>query len=78
MGKLIPLPCPFCGGAPVVLPEDPRIDGDAWGEVRCENQRCPVQPICGDGATVADDRGSAAYKRLAIRRWNTRKDAARG
>lgn len=68
-----PLPCPFCGEAPIVGPGDPEREGDAWGFVRCAAKRCPANPYVNDGAAVCDDRGSAAYKRLAIRRWNRRK-----
>jgi hypothetical protein len=78
VAKLVPLSCPFCGSIPKVLPDNPEDEGSAWGEVRCVNRGCAVQPRCMDGATVADDRGSAAYKRLAIRRWNTRKESRRG
>ena len=67
-----PLPCPFCGSIPDVRPSDPKNNGNAWGEVRCVNGRCPAKPRVDDGARIADDRGSDKYKRLAIKRWNKR------
>lgn len=67
-----PLPCPFCGKPPQVFPENPAEEGNAWGAVACVNVRCPAQPEVFDGSQQADDRGSAAYKRLAIKRWNRR------
>lgn len=67
-----PLPCPFCGEIPAVQPEDPKTQGNAFGQVECVNKHCPVQPICGDGEDCADDRGSEAYKQAAVRRWNRR------
>jgi hypothetical protein len=71
-----PLPCPFCGEPPVVLPvaEDVASGevGDAWGEVACLNDECPAILSVGDGETVNDSRGSEEYKRLAIVRWNRR------
>jgi len=80
MGETIePLPCPFCGEAPVVWPKHPEVEGDAWADVVCDNERCPtfrdghghgVQ--VGDGEDVSDERGSDAYKAVAIARWNTR------
>lgn len=67
-----PKPCPFCGKPPKVSPQDPAREGNAWGEVRCVNGRCPSQPVVRDGISVADERGPGAYKRAAIRRWNRR------
>lgn len=64
--------CPFCGMMPSVHPCNPEEEGDAWGEVRCENEKCPSMPSVRDGCSVADDRGSDAYKAAAIRRWNKR------
>lgn len=70
------LPCPFCGKQPQVFPTASGIHrgncGDAWGEVRCVNARCPARPKVSDGATINDDRGSLAYRNQAIRRWNRR------
>ncbi|MBI3229877.1 MAG: hypothetical protein HYZ45_06775 [Burkholderiales bacterium] len=74
--KLEPLSCPFCGEMPVILPTVEDVDagvcGAAYAEVRCINMRCPAQPSVHDGAEIADDRGSQAYKKLAIARWNQR------
>lgn len=67
-----PLPCPFCGRAPTVLPENPTVEGGAWAQVRCFNTACPAKPWVRDGEDTADDRGSDAYKASAIKRWNTR------
>lgn len=69
---LKPLPCPFCGQIPWVVPSQPEIEGNAWGAVDCQNPSCRVNPTCSDGAKRADDRGSEAYKQLAIRNWNRR------
>lgn len=70
--KLTPEPCPFCGKSPRVEPRDPDREGNAWGQVRCVNARCHAQPSVLDGCTVADERGTGAYKDLAIRKWNRR------
>jgi hypothetical protein len=67
-----PLPCPFCGKPPKVMPSNPDLDGNAWGAVQCVNGRCPAQPRVEDGSRQSDERGSAAYKAQAIRRWNRR------
>ena len=69
-----PLPCPFCGALPIILPEKPERDGGCWGEVKCVNKECCVSPCVYDGDPVADDRGSEAYIQLAIERWNIRKE----
>ena len=69
---MTPLPCPFCGKTPKVFPSRPELDGNAWGAVRCINIRCPAMPNVNDGSRVSDERGSDAYKRLAIKRWNRR------
>lgn len=66
------LPCPFCGRSPEVGPKDPEREGNAFAYVACKNERCPATPYVTDGALICDDRGSAAYKRLAIKRWNRR------
>jgi hypothetical protein len=71
--KLTPLPCPFCGKAPKVMPTRPDVEGNAWGAVICINQRCPAKPQVRDGSQIADSRGSGAYRDLAIKRWNRRK-----
>lgn len=76
-------PCPFCGKAPHVYPKKPETEGNAWGEVCCENVCCPTyDAIAGrgvrvlDGAIQSDERGSMAYKTAAIRRWNRRVPSA--
>ncbi len=70
--RTTPLGCPFCGTAPVVYPKNPEREGNAFGQVRCETDDCPGQPVVNDGADVCDERGSDAYKALAVTRWNTR------
>lgn len=67
-----PKTCPFCGSMPGLHPKDPQREGTAFGEVRCENSKCPAKPRVNDGELVADDRGTAAYQEAAIRRWNKR------
>lgn len=70
--KLKPSPCPFCGKVPAVLPKRPDLDGDAWGQVSCQNRRCEAQPTVVDGSAMSDMRGPGAYKDMAIKRWNKR------
>jgi hypothetical protein len=65
-----PLPCPFCGVVPAVRPLDWRTEGNAWGAVECIEPDCVANPRVGDGEDCADERGSAAYKQAAIKRWN--------
>lgn len=65
-----PLPCPFCGAAPVVLPKEPEVDGDGWGAVACVNARCHAQPMVKKRNVRLDN--SAGHKRIAIRKWNQR------
>lgn len=67
-----PLPCPFCGVIPILLPPNPEREGNAWGSVFCNNYECPAQPEVRDGADVIDERGTDAYKELAVQRWNKR------
>ncbi len=66
------LPCPFCGKRPSIEPKRPDRDGDCFGVVECRNKRCPAMPSVRDGSKINDDRGSAAYIAMAIRRWNKR------
>jgi len=66
------LPCPFCGKTPNVYPKVLGDGGNCWGEVRCENYLCHVNPVCGDGLLINDERGSEKYKQVAIRKWNKR------
>jgi hypothetical protein len=80
MTKLIAaLPCPFCGKPPFIGPADPENEGNAFGFVECRNKKCVTYGDwhpglrVQDGSSVADERGSAAYKNQAIRRWNRRK-----
>lgn len=71
--KLTPLPCPFCGKVPMIGPKRPDLEGNAFGYVACITKSCPVKPQVRDGSYIADERGSGAYKDLAIKRWNRRK-----
>jgi hypothetical protein len=73
-------PCPFCGAAPRFHPLDPDRDGDAWGTVRCENKSCATfDDVRGygvsvrDGETINDERGTTAYMKAAMARWDTRR-----
>ncbi len=67
-----PLPCPFCGTVPAVLPLNPKEEGNCWGRVVCLNYDCPAGPSVRDAEEVNDERGSDAYKEAAIKRWNCR------
>ena len=69
---LKPLPCPFCGELPTILPVNPKKEGNAWGAVQCMNEDCQARPFVDDGESWSDDRGSNAYKESAIKRWNKR------
>jgi len=64
--------CPFCGVVPQIEPQNPKVEGNAWGRVKCINLNCPAMPEVLDGEMVSDDRGSEKYKKAAIRRWNRR------
>jgi hypothetical protein len=68
------LPCPWCGKAPRLVPEDTMQDGDAWAEVRCVNMRCAAQPAVRDGSNIAAT--DINYFAWAVRRWNKRVPAA--
>lgn len=72
-------PCPFCAEIPTSGPDNPAREGNAWGYVACFNKKCPTFDSTRghgvwveDGVDVADERGSAAYRRAAVRRWNRR------
>ena len=67
------LGCPFCGDRPALYPVDPSKEGDAFGQVRCENDACPAQPCVNDGEDCADTRGSTKYIKAAVDLWNRRK-----
>lgn len=67
-----PLSCPFCGEQPELFPKNPKVEGTVWGEVRCTYSGCAAKPSVRDGEEVNDERGSDAYKRAAIQRWNRR------
>ncbi len=71
-GKIELLPCPFCGSIPDVFPINPEREGNAWGQVSCTNPECTANPTVEDGEDCADERGSDAYKQVAIERWNRR------
>lgn len=67
-----PLPCPFCGEPPRLLPTDPSREGNGWGAVACGNQRCPAQPRVDDYDVENDKGGTPAHLAAAVRRWNQR------
>lgn len=69
------LSCPFCEELPTVGPINPRIEGNAFGYVRCFNPDCPAQPMVKDGENVSDERGSKAYQQIAIQRWNAGRES---
>ena len=62
------LPCPFCGAMPILFPQRPDIEGNAWGAVTCMNETCRVRP----SAQWFDDRGTHFCHRKAILDWNRR------
>lgn len=57
--------CPFCGEKPEIQPINPLLQGDAWGSVKCENEKCWVNP-----EAIA----FVEYNPIdiAIKRWNQR------
>jgi hypothetical protein len=59
------LPCPFCGKIPELFPKYPKLEGDAWAEVKCFNNKCFVKPS-------AQYFGEVKPFQRAIRRWNKR------
>ncbi len=66
-------PCPFCGEIPFVGPTNPKIEGDAWGYVECRNPVCVISEVqVKDGEDCCDERGTKAYQKAAIKRWNKR------
>ncbi len=64
--------CPFCGDMPITGPKNPERYGNAWGFVRCDNAKCPAQPIVKDGEEICDERGTNKYIEAAIIQWNNR------
>ncbi len=56
------LPCPFCGEKPLIRPQCPSIDGDAWTKITCD---CRVEP----SVTVYEDN---THFETAKHLWNTR------
>ena len=66
-----PLPCPFCGTAPEVYPKRPEIEGDGFGQVRCEGEVCPANPVVNAYDTIGGD-----YIGTAIKLWNMRQPEA--
>jgi hypothetical protein len=72
--QLKPLPCPFCGEPPELMPRDPDSSdplANSWGGVRCINESCPAQPKVLEREPL-DDRGTEAYQQVAIGLWNRR------
>lgn len=66
-----PKACPFCKQTPDVIPADPMLHGSGWGGVKCNDEKCPVNP----SHTVYDlleheEESSDNYKQAAIREWN--------
>ncbi len=80
---LTPLPCPFCGSTPALHPKNWRLEGDAWGEVRCENSRCAAKPSARDGESVSDELTALdldtaiAQNTAALRRLMAERDVLR-
>jgi hypothetical protein len=69
--KQQPVPCPGCQQPPQIRPEHPAVEGDAWALVACMNADCVLFPlIVHDKVGVADDRGTDAYKAIAVANWN--------
>jgi hypothetical protein len=62
--------CPFCGKNPTIYPADPKTEGNAWAQVRCDYIDCVANPRVSDGEEDAAD--CIDYRQLAINRWNTR------
>lgn len=56
------LPCPFCGEKPLIRPQCPSIEGDAWTKITCD---CRVEP----SVTVYEDN---THFETAKHLWNTR------
>lgn len=66
------LPCPFCGEMPEVYPKRPGIEGDGFGQVRCESETCPANPVVNNAQWGDDFHGPETFKREAIAAWNRR------
>lgn len=65
-----PLPCPFCGEAPVAAERESitlTLPPRPHASVTCENVGCYTQPYISDYLTLDE----------AIKRWNTRADDAK-
>jgi len=58
-------PCPFCGSAPRVEPDDPVMQGNAWTRISCTMPLCPV--TCEVHVNADGDH----YEQAAAA-WNTR------
>lgn len=74
-----PVLCPFCKAKPIVLPQNPSVEGDAWGKVLCINEECVtwtghVFGIWSGGLVIDDGESVIAsgvdYRAKAVKRWN--------
>lgn len=72
-------PCPFCKEKPWIFPQNPSVEGDAWGRVACVNEKCitstgfqigvfKIGLTIGDGEDVI--RSGFDYRYAAAKRWN--------
>jgi hypothetical protein len=62
-----PVPCPVCKQQPKIIPQSPKEEGYAWGEVRCSDQRHSVSIIY--YLEDSDDR-SQEPRIVAVNKWN--------